>query len=82
MHPNTDFHNRSGAAMKWRETTQNTSFRHKRCGAKPNWCFRASKWCENTQNFSFGPKEVRWNLSRSMSRVLLFWNIQSNAPRY
>ena len=25
MHPGTDFHNRSGAAMKWRETTQNTS---------------------------------------------------------
>ena len=25
MHPDTDFHNRSGAAMKWRETTQNTS---------------------------------------------------------
>ena len=22
MHPDTDFHNRSGAAMKWRETTQ------------------------------------------------------------
>jgi hypothetical protein len=82
MQPDTDFHNRSGAAMKWRENTQNTSFRHKWCGAKPNWCFRASKWCENTQNFSFGPKEVHWNLSRSMSRVLLFWNIQSNAPRY
>ena len=25
MHPDTNFHNRSGAAMKWRETTQNTS---------------------------------------------------------
>ena len=25
MHPDTFFHNRSGAAMKWRETTQNTS---------------------------------------------------------
>ena len=25
MHPDTDFHNRSGVAMKWRETTQNTS---------------------------------------------------------
>ena len=25
MHHDTDFHNRSGAAMKWCETTQNTS---------------------------------------------------------
>jgi len=68
--------------MKWRETTQNTSFRQEGCGAKPNWHFRASKCCENTQNFSFRPKGVHWNLSRSMSRVLLFWNIQSNAPWY
>ena len=59
MHPDTDFHNGSGVATKWRETTQNTSFRHKGCGAKPNLCFRTLKWCENTQNFSFGPKEVR-----------------------
>ena len=32
----TDFHNGSGAATKWRETTRNTSFRRKVCGAKPN----------------------------------------------
>jgi len=44
--------------MKWRETTQNTNFRHKVCGAKPNGCCRAPKWCENTQNVSFGPKGV------------------------
>jgi len=58
MHPDIDFHNGSGAATKWRETTQNTSFRPKFCGAKPNGCFRASKSCENTQNMSFGPKGV------------------------
>jgi hypothetical protein len=58
MHPDTDFHNGSGAAMKWRENTQNMSFRPKFCGAKPNGRFRASKWCENTQNMSFGPKGV------------------------
>ena len=58
MHPNTDFHNRLGAAMKLRETTQNTSFRHKVCGAKPNGRCRAPKWCENTQNMSFEPKGV------------------------
>ena len=34
--PDTDFHNVSGAATKWRETTWNTSFRRKVCGAKPN----------------------------------------------
>ena len=33
--PDTDFHNGSGAATKWRETTRNTRFRHKVCGAKP-----------------------------------------------
>ena len=37
---------------------------------------------QNTQNVTFGPKEVHWNLSNSMSRVLQFWNIQSNARRY
>ena len=58
MHPDTDFHNRLGAAMKWRETTQNTSFRPKVCSVKPNGCFITSKWCENTQNMSFGPKGV------------------------
>ena len=58
MHPDTDFHNWSSAAMKWNETTQNTSFRCKVCGAKPNGRFRALKWCENTQNVSFGPKGV------------------------
>ena len=58
MHPDTDFHYGSGAATKWRETTQNTSFRPKVCGAKPNGRFRASKWCENTQHMSFGPKGV------------------------
>ena len=26
MHPNTNFCNGSGAAMKWRETTENMSF--------------------------------------------------------
>ena len=60
--------------MKWRETTRNTSFRCKVCGAKPNGHCRAPKRCENTQNMSFGPKGVHWNLSSSMSRVLLFWN--------
>ena len=30
----------------------------------------------------FGPKGVHWNLSSRMSRVLLFWNIQSNECRY
>ena len=30
--PDTDFHNGSGAATKWRETTWNTSFRRKVCG--------------------------------------------------
>ena len=29
MHPDTDFHNSTGAAMKWHETTQNASFRNK-----------------------------------------------------
>ena len=58
MHPDTDFHNRLGAAMKWRETTRNTSFRHKICGAKPNGCSRAPKWCEITPNMSFGSKGV------------------------
>jgi hypothetical protein len=71
--PRCWFHNRLGAAMKWREATQKTSFRQEGYGAKPNWHFRASKWCENTQNFSFRPKGVDWNLSCSMSRVLLFW---------
>ena len=33
--PGTDFHNGSGAATKWRETTRNTRFRRKVCGAKP-----------------------------------------------
>jgi len=58
MHTDTDFHNGLDAATKWRETTQNTSFRPKVCGAKPNRRFRASKWCENTQHMSFGPKGV------------------------
>ena len=31
--PDTDFHNGSGAATKWRETTWNTSFRRKVCDA-------------------------------------------------
>ena len=56
--PDTDFHNGSGAATKWSETTRNMSFRHKVRGAKPNGLFRASKQCENTQNVSFGPKGV------------------------
>ena len=42
--------------MKWRETTRNTSFRGKVCGAKPKGRCRAPKWCENTQTVSFGPK--------------------------
>ena len=63
MHPDTDFHNWSGAAMKWRATTQNTSFRPKFCGVKPNRHFRASKWCETTQSMSFGPKVVDWACS-------------------
>ena len=57
--PDTDFHNGSGAAMKWRETTRNESFRHKVCGAKPNKRCIAPKWCENTQNMSFGSKGVQ-----------------------
>ena len=56
--PDTDFHNGSSVATKWRETTRNASFRRKVCGAKPNGCFRASKRCENTQNMSFGHKGV------------------------
>ena len=56
--PDTEFQNGSGAATKWHETTRNTSFRRKVCGAKPNGRFRALKWCENTQNVSFGPKGV------------------------
>ena len=56
--PDTDFHNGLGADMKWRETSKNTSFRCKVCGAKPCEHFRAPKWCENTQNMSFGPKRV------------------------
>ena len=58
MHTDTDFNNGLDTAMKWRETTQNTSFRRKVRGAKPNGCFRAPKLCENTQNVSFGPKGV------------------------
>ena len=58
MHTDTNFHNGLDAATKWRGTTQNTSFRPKVCGAKPNGRFRASKWCENTQHMSFGPKGV------------------------
>ena len=57
MH-DSNFHNGSGAAMKWRESTRNTSFRHKVCGAKPTGRFRAPKWCANTQNVSFEPKGV------------------------
>jgi hypothetical protein len=56
--PDTDFHNGSGAATKWRETTQNTNFKCKVCGAKPNGRCRAPKWCENTQKMSFGSKGV------------------------
>ena len=56
--PDTDFHNGSGAAIKWRETTRNTSFKGKVCGAKPNRRCRAPKWCENAQNMSFGSKGV------------------------
>jgi len=44
MHTDTNFHNGLDAATKWRETTQNTSFRPKVCGVKPNGRFRASKW--------------------------------------
>ena len=55
--PDTDFHNGSGAAMKWCETTRNMNFRHKVCGANPTGCFRPPKLCANTQNVSFGPKE-------------------------
>jgi len=46
--PDTDFHNGSGVATKWRETTRNASFRRKVCGAKPNVHCRAPKWCEIT----------------------------------
>ena len=56
--PDTDFHNGSSVATKWRETTRNASFRRKVCGAKPNVHCRAPKWCEITQNMSFGPKGV------------------------
>ena len=56
--PDIDFHNGLGPATKWHESTLNTSFRRKVCGAKPNLHFRAPKWCENTQNVSFGPKGV------------------------
>ena len=58
MHPDTNFRSGSGAATKWLETTRNTSFRRKVCGAKPNRRFRAPKWCENTQNVSFVPNGV------------------------
>ena len=58
MHLDTSFRNGSGASNKWRETTQNTSFRPKVCRVKPNGRFRASKWYENSQNMSFGPKGV------------------------
>ena len=44
--------------MKWHETTRNTSFRCKVCGAKPNGRFRAPKWSENTKNLSFGLEGV------------------------
>ena len=54
--PDTDFHNGLGAATKCRETTQNTSFRCKVCGANPNGRCRAPKWCENIQTVSFVPK--------------------------
>ena len=37
---------------------ENTSFRCKVCGAKPNGHCRAPEWCKNTQNLSFGPKGV------------------------
>ena len=50
--------NGSGAATKWCETTRNTNFRHKVCGAKLNGCCGAPKWCENTQNMCFGSKGV------------------------
>jgi hypothetical protein len=56
--PDTEFQNGSGAATKWHETTRNTSFRHKICGAKPNGHCRALKWCEITPNMSFGSKGV------------------------
>ena len=56
--PNTDFHNGLGVATKWCETTRNTSFRRKVCGANPNGCCKEPKWCEITQNMSFGPKRV------------------------
>ena len=56
--PDTEFENGSGAATKWRETTRNTSFGHKICGAKSNGRSRAPKWCEITPNMSFGSKGV------------------------
>ena len=43
--------------MKWHESTLNTSFRRKVCGAKPNGCFRAPKLCENTQMWVLDLKE-------------------------
>ena len=58
MHPKTNFRIRSGAAAKWHETIQNTNFRCKVCGAKPDERCRAPKWCENTQKMSFGSKGV------------------------
>ena len=57
MHPNTDFHNRLGAAMKLRETTQNMSFRHKRCGAKPNWCLEHRNGVKIPKNLVLDLKE-------------------------
>ena len=67
--PDTDFHNGSGAATKWRETTRNTNFRGKVCGAKPNGHCRAPKWCENTQNMSFCCKKPR-NGSRGINSCI------------
>ena len=70
--PDTDFHNGSGVATKWHQTTRNTNFRCKVYGAKQNRRCRALKWRENTQNMSFGSKGVHYNLSSSMCRALLF----------
>ena len=71
---------RCGNEMTWNHLKH--EFRCKVCSAKPHGCFRAPKWCANSQNVSFLPKGVHWNLSSSMSRVLQFRNIQSNARRY
>ena len=48
--PDTDFHNGLGVAMKWCETTRNTSFRHKVVEPQRNAKIGIDKIARNLRN--------------------------------